>query len=285
MISPTAPPAAAWPPTVPFWFGEASSVGGAASAPEYQPPSSGRPKPSASLRSSTGNLISLSSQRSGSRTYSGYTVNRGARANPLASVTARRRSRAGQGRSGFTWSAVTGDTPPQSSMPASSSTPKSSDRLGGAWTWISSGRMRRARAMASRYWSWSQGGAACMAVPGLGRKFWTMTSCTWPQRRWDSAMASSASTRSARVSPMPTRMPVVNGMASSPAASRVASRRSGVLSGDPRWQSRSASVSSIIPCEGAALRSRASSSGYSAPALAWGSSPVFSATSRAAWAR
>ena len=74
-------------------------------------------------------------------------------------------------------------------------------------------------------------------------------------------MASSASTRSARVSPMPTRMPVVNGMASSPAASRVASLRSGVLSGDPRWQSRSASVSSIIPWEGAVVRSRDSSSG------------------------
>ena len=28
-----------------------------------------------------------------------------------------------------------------------------------------------------------------MAVPGLGRKFWTMTSCTWPQRPWASAMA------------------------------------------------------------------------------------------------
>ena len=91
-----------------------------------------------------------------------------------------------------------------------------------------------------------------MAVPGLGRKFWTITSCTWPWRRWLAAMASSASSRSARVSPMPTRIPVVKGMASSPAASRVASRRSGVLSGAPRWQSRSGlSDSSIIPCDGA----------------------------------
>ena len=30
-----------------------------------------------------------------------------------------------------------------------------------------------------------------IAVPGLGRKFWTMTSWTWPWRRWDAAMASS----------------------------------------------------------------------------------------------
>ena len=48
-------------------------------------------------------------------------------------------------------------------------------------------------------------------------------------------MASRASNRSSRVSPMPTRIPVVNGMASSPAASRVARRRSGSLSGDPSW--------------------------------------------------
>ena len=41
---------------------------------------------------------------------------------------------------------------------------------------------------------------------------------------------------------------MVNGMASSPAASSVASRRAGVLSGALRWQSRSPlSVSSIIP--------------------------------------
>ena len=57
-------------------------------------------------------------------------VSRGASTKPCASVTSRRRSSAGHGRSGLTWSAVTGETPPQSSMPASSSTPKSSDRFG-----------------------------------------------------------------------------------------------------------------------------------------------------------
>ena len=51
-----------------------------------------------------------------------------------------------------------------------------------------------------------------MAVPALGRKFWTMTSCTWPWRAWLAAMASRAVTRSARSSPIPTRIPVVNGM-------------------------------------------------------------------------
>ena len=41
-----------------------------------------------------------------------------------------------------------------------------------------------------------------------------------------------ASTRSRRDSPMPTRIPVVNGIASSPAASMVASRTAASLSGE-----------------------------------------------------
>ena len=55
--------------------------------------------------------------------------------------------------------------------------------------------------------SGGHGGCPAMAVPGLGRKFWTITSWTWPWRRWESAMASRAARRSSRVSPMPTRMP------------------------------------------------------------------------------
>ncbi len=70
-----------------------------------------------------------------------------------------------------------------------------------------------------------------MAVPGLGRKFWTITSCTWPWARCESAMADKVRTRSARDSPIPTRTPVVKGMASRPAASSVASRRCGRLVG------------------------------------------------------
>jgi hypothetical protein len=106
---------------------------------------------------------------------------------------------------------VTGETPPQSSMPASRSTPEVVDRLGGAWRWTSAGRISRARAMASRNVVGRAGGAV-HEVPGLGRKFWTITSCTWPWRACAGAMASSASMRSARDSPMPTRMPVVNGI-------------------------------------------------------------------------
>ena len=102
-------------------------------------------------------------------------------------------------------------------MPASRSAPKSSDRLGGAWTWTSGGRTGgRGRSPPEVLVGRARRRCACIAVPGLGRKFWTITSCTWPYRRWASAMASSASTRSARSSPMPTRMPVVNGIGSSP---------------------------------------------------------------------
>ena len=129
-----------------------------------------------------------------------------------------------------------------------------------------------------------------MAVPGLGRKFWTITSWTCPWRRWAAPMAASASRRSARFSPIPTRIPVVNGMASSPAASRVASRRAGSLVwqrawGPPGWWSRSDSDSSIMPWLALTFRRAASSSGSRAPALAWGSSPVSDSTSRQLSAR
>ena len=167
----------------------------------------------------------------------------------------------GHGRSGFTKSAVIGEMPPRSSIPASTSEARSSTKFGGAWMRTSGGKITRASAIASRCTSAGQAGERCMRVPGFGRKFWTMTSWICPWRAWLSAIASSAAIRSSRVSPIPTRMPVVNGIASSPAASRVARRRSGVLSGDPAWQSRSSrSVSSIMPWDGATVLSRASSS-------------------------
>ncbi len=51
-----------------------------------------------------------------------------------------------------------------------------------------------------------------------------MTSWTWPYRSASSAIASSASIRSSLVSPIPIRIPVVKGMASSPASAIVSSR-------------------------------------------------------------
>ena len=119
-------------------------------------------------------------QRSGRVTYSGYAVSRGARVKPRASVMPRSRSTPGHGRSGFTWSMVMGETPPQSSMPQSSSRPKSSDRFGGACRWIDGGRITRAAATVQRYSSSGHAGALCIAVSAFGRKFWTITSWTWP---------------------------------------------------------------------------------------------------------
>ena len=68
-------------------------------------------------------------------------------------------------------------------------------------------------------------GASFMGMRSLARKFWTMTSCTWPQRSCRSRMANSASTRSRGVSPIPMRMPVVKGMPSLPARPMVRRRR------------------------------------------------------------
>ena len=88
-------------------------------------------------------------------------------------------------------------------------------------------------------------------------------------------MASRVATRSDLVSPMPTSRPVVNGMPASPAVSRVASRRAGVLSGADRWAVRSGLTDSIImPWLAVTARSRSRSSPSRAPALAWGRSPV-----------
>ena len=97
---------------------------------------------------------------------------------PAASVAARNRSSAGHGRSGFTWSSVTGETPPQSSMPAASSGARSSLRFGGACRCTVAGSTMRAAAIVHSSSSGGHGSALCIAVPGFGRKFWTITSCT-----------------------------------------------------------------------------------------------------------
>ena len=141
-------------------------------------------------------------------------------------------SSAGQARSGLTWSAVTGETPPQSSMPESSSGPRSSERLGGAWTWTSGGSTSRATAIVQHS---SLGRARRVVVHGRAR----LGQEVLDDHLLDVAVAPVGvgdglqGARPARpaVSPMPTRMPVVKGMASSPAASKVASRRSRGLVG------------------------------------------------------
>ena len=69
-------------------------------------------------------------------------------------------------------------------------------------------------------------------------------------RRAARASARSASTRSSSLSPMPTRIPLVNGILSSPASRIVSSRSSGCLVGEPWCTTRSGFTdSSISPCE------------------------------------
>ena len=107
--------------------------------------------------------------------------NLGVSTNPAASDRAARTSRWGHGASGLTWSGVTGETPPQSSMPAArmaASLP--GDRFGGAWRWtVGPSTIRAVATVASR--SSSDGSAASrIAVSGLARKFWTITSWRWP---------------------------------------------------------------------------------------------------------
>ena len=168
-------------------------------------------------------------------TYSGWAVSRARRVNPASAVISRRRSSEGQGRSGFTWSGVSGETPPQSSTPASSSarhSPESgavSTRLGGAWSRTLGPSTIRATATAARYSSRPRSSTCRIAVSGLARKFWTMTSCTWPYWRATRRSSKIDSARSVRSSPIPTSRPVVNGIESRPASSSTRTPDVGVL--------------------------------------------------------
>src|SRR2546430_465452 len=83
-------------------------------------------------------------------------------ASPTAAERRASSSICGQGLSGLTWSGVTGETPPQSSMPARSTRSYSpSMRFGGAWMRALGPRTRRATAIGA--------GRACSSAPGLAR--------------------------------------------------------------------------------------------------------------------
>ena len=90
--------------------------------------------------------------------------------------------------------------------------------------------------------------------------------------------------RSSRVSPIPIRIPLVNGTRRSPASRIVSRRRAGTLSGEaqcgpPFAPSRSAVVSSMIPIEAETGRSASSSARAMTPGLRCGRRPVSSSTS------
>ena len=148
--------------------------------------------------------------------------------------------------------------------------PEHEPRDGGRPQQVVERRLRRVRPSSC----WASPGSSGRSPPGCARSA-------------RGARGSRAARRSApsRVSPMPMRIPVVNGMRSSPASRSVSSRTAGRLSGEPkcgppRSDSRSDAVSSMIPCEAVTSRSAASSSRVITPGFACGSSPVSSSTSR-----
>src|SRR6266566_5063251 len=148
-------------------------------------------------------------------------VSRSRSVNPAWAVRSASSSMSGHGRSGLTWSGVSGETPPQSSMPArrirSYCAPT---RLGGAWMRALAPRMSLVTAIVAARSSSSASGVSRILVSGLARKFCTMTSWMPWYSRATFRMAKTDSARSARVSPMPMRMPVVNGMLLRPARDR-----------------------------------------------------------------
>ena len=131
----------------------------------------------------------------------------------------------------------------------------------------------RATAIAARYSSRPASGADRIAVSGLARKFCTITSWIAPYCRAVRRIANSDSARSAMVSPMPTRMPVVNGIVLRPASSSTRSRTAGSLSGEPKCAPPGSVkiavdvVSSIIPMDGATGLSRCISSQLITPGV------------------
>jgi len=212
-------------------------------------------------------------------------VRRSRRVKPADAVRAASSSMSGQGRSGLTWSGVSGETPPQSSMPArrirSYCAPT---RFGGAWIRALAPSTILVTAIVAARSSSSASGTSRILVSGLARKFCTMTSWMPPYSRATFLIAKIDSARSARVSPMPMRMPVVNGTLHRPASSRTRSRMAGSLSGLPKCgpplslNSLVAVVSSIMPIEGATGLRRWKSCQDSTPGFRCGSRPVSSST-------
>ena len=105
-------------------------------------------------------------------------MSRCTRSYPASAVTSDSSSNAGHGRSGFTWSGVSGDTPPQSSTPAPINSRHSvrDTRFGGAWMRILGPITNRVTATVARKSSNPASGTAAIAVWSLARKFCTITS-------------------------------------------------------------------------------------------------------------
>ena len=156
--------------------------------------------------------------------------------------------------------------------------------MGGAWIRTDGPSTSLATAMVAARSSSSASGTPRILVSGLARKFCTMTSWMPRYSRATCRIAKIESVRSASVSPIPIRIPVVKGTLLRPASSSTRSLTFGSLSGLPKCgapfsvNSRSAVVSSIIPIDGATGLSRWKSCQDRTPGLRCGSRPVSSST-------
>ena len=170
-------------------------------------------------------------------------------------------------------------------MPAASSGARSSLRFGGACRCTSAGRTSRAAAIDHRNSSGGHGVGACASrCPA-----WAGSSGRSPPARDRAracafAIATSASIRSARVSPMPTRMPVVNGTRARPGGVERREPALGRLVGRAVVRAAGLAEPRRERLDHHPLRRahraqpRRARPATSAPALAWGSSPVSSST-------
>ena len=161
-------------------------------------------------------------------------VSRSRSSNPAAAVRLASSSSSGQGRSGLTWSPGSAATPrPSRRCRERISGYCSPIRFGGAWIRADGPSTSRVTAIVAARSSSSASGTARILVSGLARKFCTMTSWMPPYSRLTWRIAKIESARSAGVSPMPIRMPVVNGTLLRPASWSTRSRTAGSLSGLP----------------------------------------------------
>ena len=183
-------------------------------------------------------------------------------------------ARSGHGASGLTWSIVTGETPPQSSMPASSRRGNSSKaRFGGAWTCTAAGRSRiRAAAIVQRWSSSSGSGWLGHARAGLGAEV------LHDHLLQVAVLLGEVAERQQGVEPLLARLADPDqdpARERDPELAGEAHRlepRAGSLSGEaqcgpPRAPSRSAVVSSMIPIDALTGRSRSSSAARHHPGV------------------
>ena len=169
-------------------------------------------------------------------------VSRSRRVKPAPAESPASASICGHGRSGLTWSGrdrrhptpvVDAGPQQQPDLVGARLAIARASRFGGAWIRASGPSTSRATATVAARSANSASGVDRIAVSGLARKFWMITSWMWPYSRPMRRIACRDSARSASVSPMPMRMPVVNGTPTRPASASTRSRTAGSLSGEP----------------------------------------------------